>query len=67
MLGHAIEYLADEYALECRSRQVRKQAPSGEVQAIEILKARSRDIYFACAVAPTMMDRMRTWARFVRA
>jgi hypothetical protein len=62
MLGHAIEYLADEFALDCMGR-----APGTgdglhpQLQAIELLKSRNREIYLSCPVAPTMSGRIRSW------
>jgi len=67
LLGHAIEYLADEYALECRSRNCDLSGKPPEVQAIEMLMARSREIYFNGEPAPTLADRLRGWLGFARA
>ena len=67
MLGHAIEYLADEYALECRSWDHAERSPAGPVQAIELLMARNREIYFAAAPVPTLAERLRLWLGFARA
>ena len=67
ILGHAIEYLADEYALVCRRPLHSKAAPSGEVQAIEILKAHSRDIYSSCPFAPSLIERICLWLDLLRA
>ena len=55
MLSHAIEYLADEYANHRRA----ETSNDGEVQAIQLLMARNREIYFACPVVPTMWERLR--------
>lgn len=53
ILGHAIEYLADEYAHEggaiCAS--------DGQVQAIQLLMKLNRQIYFQCPVVPTFSER----------
>jgi hypothetical protein len=59
MLGHAIEYLADEFALECRTRGVAEARKHGSVHAIELLMEKNREVYFACPVAPTLMERLR--------
>ena len=67
ILGHAIEYLADEYALECRSRDTVNHAKSGPVQAIELLMARSREIYLAGELVPTLAERLRLLLGFARA
>ena len=61
MLGHAIEYLADEFALECRSRE--NQVGSGkhpQIVAIELLMTRNREIYFSCPTAATFGERLRS-------
>ena len=60
MLGHAIEYLADEFALECMTRQ--EQVGPGmhpRVVAIEILKKCNRVVYLSCPEIPTLGDRIR--------
>jgi hypothetical protein len=59
MLGHAIEYLADEFALECRTRGVAQARKHGSVQAIELMMEKNREVYFACPVVPTMLERLR--------
>jgi hypothetical protein len=69
MLGHAIEYLADEFSLDCMGRGGRQglggMHPS--VQAIELLMARNREIYLSCPVAPTWTERLNSWLRRCRA
>jgi len=59
ILGHAIEYLADEY--------VRNDAPpsekEGTMQAIQILMSLNRDIYFSCPRTPTLRARLRALLR----
>lgn len=57
ILGHAIEYLADEYAHRGESLA----AEDGQVQAIQLLMARNREIYLACPVTPTLRERCRNW------
>ena len=59
LIGHAIEYLADEHTLECRFRDQADQSKSGPVQAIELLMARSREIYLAGPVVPTLAEKFR--------
>ena len=58
MLGHAIEYLADEFAMECRTRGVAQARKHGSVQAIELLMAKNREVYRACPVSPTLLERL---------
>ncbi len=60
ILGHAIEYLADEYAAS-----VDEKGPLGNadprVAAIQILKGLNRAIYYAGTEAPTPLQRIRRW------
>jgi hypothetical protein len=62
ILGHAIEYLADEYVHSGRAFSARDP----EVQAVQILMALNRQIYFECPVVPTLADRLRAWLRILR-
>ena len=56
-LGHAIEYLADEYALQVgTSASLHTEDP--QVQSIQMLKAASRTVYYECPVAPTFRERL---------
>lgn len=64
-LGHAIEYLADEYALECRSLPGCHKPP--EIEAIRILMACSREVYFSGKPSPTLAEQLRGWLGLVRA
>ena len=57
ILGHAIEYLADEYVHAGTSFA----ATDGRVKAIQILMALNREIYFACPSDPTLRERFRSW------
>jgi hypothetical protein len=67
MLGHAIEYLADEFALECMSRQENIAAGMHpRVVAIEILKKCNRVVYLSCPEAPRLGERVRSWLRWQR-
>lgn len=59
ILGHAIEYLMDEYLQSQGS--IRAEDP--EVQAVQILMALNREIYFSCPVVPTLRQR---WNAFWR-
>jgi hypothetical protein len=68
MLGHAIEYLADEFAVECRSRE--ESAAVGKhprIAAIELMMMCNREIYFSCPTVPTLGDRLRSLFRLQRA
>lgn len=53
VLGHAIEYLADEYVHTGRVPD--SEDPS--LKAIQILMAANRDVYHACPVVPTLEER----------
>ena len=62
MLGHAIEYLADEFTLDSMDRILRAEpGMHPRLQAIELLKARNREIYLSCPEAPTLQERLRGW------
>jgi len=53
-LGHALEYLTDEFVHDgCRFSE-----DYGKVQAIQLLAALNRQIYFACRVEPTLRERV---------
>jgi hypothetical protein len=57
ILGHAIDYLADEFVHEggsCSARNPR-------LQAIQLLMARNREIYFACPEIPPFAERWRAF------
>jgi hypothetical protein len=55
ILGHAIEYLADEYA-HCGGAL---SAHDGCLTAMQLLMKINRQIYFACPEAPSLADRWR--------
>jgi hypothetical protein len=56
ILGHAIEYLADEYAHEADGLS----SHDGRLEAMQLLMSVNRQIYFACPEVPTMMARWRS-------
>ena len=56
ILGHAIEYLADEYAYRAECDLVY----DGRVEAMQLLMRVNRGIYLACPEAPTLAERCRT-------
>jgi hypothetical protein len=60
ILGHAIEYLADEYCADSEAR-----GPFGgvdpRVQAIQTLKALNREIYYSAAEVQPAIERIRNW------
>jgi hypothetical protein len=53
ILGHAIEYLTDE--LVCEGGRL--SAHNGQLEAIGLLMARNRAIYFSCPEVPDFWDR----------
>ncbi|HEX4321593.1 MAG TPA: hypothetical protein VHZ52_11855 [Acidobacteriaceae bacterium] len=64
MLGHSIEYLADELALDCMDRVLGIGGGlHPRLRAIEILKRCNREIYLSCPEVPTIGERVRGWLR----
>jgi hypothetical protein len=59
ILGHAIEYLTDEFAHEGGPLS----AHDGRVQAVQLLMALNRQVYFECLEAPTFGERWRLFLR----
>ncbi len=55
-LGHAIEYLTDEFVHD--GCAVAKDY--GRLQAIQLMAALNRQLYFACGVEPAFRDRVRS-------
>ncbi len=56
VLGHAIEYLADEYAHEAGSlSSIYSQDP--RVEAMQLLMAANRQVYYACPLVPSLYER----------
>jgi len=73
MLGHAIEYLADEFALDCMTGNVEtdrgmqmNRGLHARIAAIELLKAHNREIFLSCPQAPSLADRLRALRRLLR-
>lgn len=59
ILGHAIEYLSDEYVEH--ANELRAGDP--QVAAIQLLMRLNREIYFACPVVPTIRERTLSFLR----
>ena len=57
ILGHAIEYLIDEYVHEGGSFS----ADDPQVQAVLLLMALNRQIYFECPEVPSFRERLRSF------
>jgi len=60
ILGHAIEYLTDEYV----HQDLEFSANNGELQAVQLLMALNRQVYFECPVVPTFGERCRALLPF---
>jgi hypothetical protein len=60
ILGHAIEYLADEYAFDPKDKGPLGNADP-RIEAIQILKALNRTVYFAGTEVEPFFRRMRRW------
>jgi hypothetical protein len=60
ILGHAIEYLADEYANDLADKGPLGSADP-RVAAIQILKALNRAIYYSGTEVKPAFDRMKRW------
>lgn len=57
ILGHAIEYLTDELVHEGR----RLDGHDPQLQAIQMLMALNRQIYYECSLVPTFAERLRAF------
>jgi hypothetical protein len=57
VLGHTIEYLTDEYVQEGGLFS----AHDPRVEAIQLLMARNREVYYACPEVPPLSERVRAW------
>jgi len=55
ILGHAIEYLTDEFVHDGGDFSAR----NGQIQAVQLLMALNRQVYFECPEAPTLGERFR--------
>jgi hypothetical protein len=64
ILGHAIEYLADEYAVDPADKGPLGNADP-RIAAIQMLKSLNRAIYFSGAEVQPVWQRIRQW--FLRA
>ena len=57
ILGHAIEYLTDEYVHQ--GGQI--SAHDAQLKAVQLLMALNRQVYFECPVVPTLGERCRAF------
>lgn len=61
VLGHAIEYLSDEYALTvAQLGQIDGDDP--QIEAIHLLMSANREVYYSCPVVEPMLRRLGRWA-----
>ncbi len=60
ILGHAIEYLADEYAADLKDKGPLGNADP-RIEAIQVLKALNRAVYFSGSEIEPVFRRMRRW------
>lgn len=54
ILGHAIEYLSDEFVHN--GGELTQNDP--QVQAVQLLMALNREVYFSCPEVPSLRDRL---------
>jgi len=59
ILGHAIEYLSDEFVHN--GGEMTSRNP--QVKAVQLLMALNRQVYFSCPEVPTLRDRMLAFLR----
>ena len=59
VLGHAIEYLTDEFVHEGGGFA----ANNAQLEAVQLLMALNRQVYFECPEAPTFAERCRSLLR----
>ena len=62
-LGHAIEYLSDEFVHGGGSLT----AHDGQVEAVQLLMGINRQIYFECPIVPSLGERCRALLHMHRA
>lgn len=60
LLGHAIEYLADEYCADAQPKGGLGNADP-RIEAIQMLKALNRSIYYSAAEVQPAFTRMKRW------
>ena len=60
ILGHAIEYLTDEFV----HHHVEIFPRSPELEAVQLLMALNRQVYYECPEVPTVGERLRSMLHF---
>jgi hypothetical protein len=58
-LGHAIEYLTDEFLYENTAISTN----SSQLEAVQLLMSLNREIYYECPEAPSLGERLREFLR----
>ena len=56
ILAHAIEYLTDEFVLQGLTFSARNE----QLEAVQMLMALNRQVYFECSEVPSFSERCRT-------
>jgi hypothetical protein len=59
ILGHAIEYLSDEFVHQGGEFS----SNNGQLKAVQLLMALNRQVYYECPEVPSMGDRLRALLR----
>jgi hypothetical protein len=59
-LSHALEYLTDEYMRKGRTFSAKDE----QLEAVQILMALNRQVYFECPEVPTFVERWRALLHF---
>ncbi len=65
ILGHAIEYLADEYAHEAGGA-LALTGRDPRVEAMQLLMAANREVYYSCAIVPSLGQKLYRFLRWGR-
>ncbi|MGA2671944.1 MAG: hypothetical protein ABSE99_01840 [Terracidiphilus sp.] len=63
ILGHAIEYLTDEFVHKGGALS----ADNPQLKAVQLLMALNRQIYYECPEVPSLGERLRSFLRIHRA
>lgn len=61
ILAHAIEYLADEYAVDAE-QMGRIDVDDPKIEAIHRLMAANREVYYSCPRVEPVLRRLARWA-----
>ncbi len=63
-LSHAIEYLTDEFLYETTAFSSRNfSTKNPQLEAVQLLMALNRQVYYECPEAPSLCERMRSILR----